>query len=100
MCIRRLSIATNKKQRESILEMMTDYFINDMTDEGSIIEQAEYILHEDFSRTWRKAGKLAKKLVEELWFEAEFNAQAANEEARGWYEARESSLADARSGAW
>lgn len=100
MCIRRLLVATKNKQRESILEMMTNYFIDGITDESIIIEQAEYILHEDFDKTWRKSAKLAKQLVDELWFEAEFNAQAENDSARELYEARESSLADARSGAW
>lgn len=100
MRIKRLLVATKNKQRENILEMMTNYFINDITDEDAIIEQAGYILREDFGKTWRKSEKLARKLVSELWFEAEFNAQAENEEACAAYDARESSLADARAGRW
>lgn len=100
MCIRRLSIATNKKQRESILEIMTDYFINDIISEDAIIEQAEHILHDDFGLTWRKAAKLARQLVADHWFEAEFDAQAANDEAQAYYDARDGSYADAQAGRW
>lgn len=103
MRIRRLSVAIKKsitKQREAVLEMMTNYFIDDITSEDAIIEQAEYILHDDFNLTWRKAAKRARKLVAELWFEAEFDAQAANDEARAFYDAREGSYADAQAGRW
>lgn len=103
MRIRRLSVAIRKsitKQREAVLEMMTDYFINDITNEDAIMEQAEYILHDDFNLSWRKAARLARKFVAELWFDAEFGAQAANDEAQAAYDARESSYADAQAGRW
>ena len=101
MDVKKLLIATtNKKQREAILEMMTNYFINDTSDEDAIIEQAVLILHEDFGKSWSKAEKKAKHLVNELWLEAQFDAEAINEETREFYAARDSALADARGGSW
>lgn len=103
MRIKRLLVAIKnqqKEQRKAILEMMTDYFINGIINEDAIVEQAEYILHDDFDLTWHKATRRARKLVEELWFDAEFDAQAANDEAQAAYEAREGSYADAQAGRW
>lgn len=100
MSIRRFFGTRAKERRAAILEMMKDYFNENIADEDVMVKQAEIILHEDFNLKWRKAEKLAKKLVDELWVRACFELEADTEEAQAYYNAKQSALSDAKNGRW
>ncbi len=100
MSIRRFFGTKAKERQAAILEMMKNYMNENIADEDVMVKQAEIILHEDFNLRWRKAEKIAKRLVDELWFRACFELEADTEEAQAYYDAHEGALSDAKNGRW
>lgn len=82
----------DKKQYKVIKDMMEDFFSEGITDPDAIEEQAIVILVADFGMRYRKAKRLATIIIDEIWDEAMFAAQADLQEAACWEEARREAM--------
>lgn len=75
-------------KEESIIEMMVDYFLANITNEETIKEMAATILHEDYGIVPEEVDQEATDLVNKLWFDAEYRADMENREAKAMHDAK------------
>lgn len=89
-----------RKMREIARQVAKDYLLDDICDYETIITAVAERLWEDFEVKTAVADNLAKSLIDPIWDDVVAEAESEADEAREYYQDRESALRDAREGRW